>query len=105
MVTKFDGPGLREREKDETRRSLRDAAAELFAERAFPRTTVADVTAAANVSERTLFRYFDSREALLLPDSVDLFAENEEAFRAGPAGEAPWKQGRTQAGGTDFRLD
>ncbi|MFE9687217.1 TetR/AcrR family transcriptional regulator [Streptomyces sp. NPDC006285] len=87
MVTSPDGPGLRERKKDQTRRALREAAAGLFAERGFMHTTVADIAAAANVSERTFFRYFDSKEALLLPDSVELFAQIEEAFRARPTSE------------------
>ncbi|MEU4656118.1 TetR family transcriptional regulator [Streptomyces sp. NPDC023723] len=88
MVTNAAGPGLRERKKDQTRRALRDAAAGLFADHGFLETTVADIAAAANVSERTFFRYFDSKEALLLPDSADLFARIEEAFRQRPADES-----------------
>jgi AcrR family transcriptional regulator len=48
---------------------------------------VSDIVAEANVSERTFFRYFDSKEALLLPDSLELFDRVEEAFRARPADE------------------
>ncbi|MFE6484014.1 TetR/AcrR family transcriptional regulator [Streptomyces sp. NPDC057757] len=87
MVTRPPGPGLRERKKDQTRSMLREAAAGLFAERGFTQTTVADIVAVANVSERTFFRYFDSKEDLLLPDSVELFARIEEAFRERPASE------------------
>ncbi|MCX4919029.1 TetR/AcrR family transcriptional regulator [Streptomyces sp. NBC_00687] len=89
MVTRTTGPGLRERKKDQTRHALRETAAGLFAERGFLQTTVADIAAAANVSERTFFRYFDSKEALLLPDSAELFARIEEAFLARPAHEDP----------------
>lgn len=89
MVTKPAGPGLRERKKDQTRRALRQAAAGLFAERGFMETTVADIAEVANVSERTFFRYFDSKEMLLLPDSIELFAQIEEAFWARPASETP----------------
>ncbi|MFG2310561.1 TetR/AcrR family transcriptional regulator [Streptomyces sp. NPDC048566] len=82
-------PGLRERKKDETRRGLREAAGRLFAEQGFAQTTVADIAAGANVSERTFFRYFDSKEALLLPDGAELYARIEQAFLARPRGEEP----------------
>ena len=82
-------PGLRERKKEQTRRELRDSAARLFAAHGFAGTTIADIAADANVSERTFFRYFDSKESLLLPDSVDLFACIEAELTARPAGEAP----------------
>jgi AcrR family transcriptional regulator len=87
MSTGTEGRGLRERKKDETRRNLREAAAHLFTERGFTQTTIADIVAEANVSERTFFRYFDSKEALLLPDTVELFARIEEAFLARPSDE------------------
>lgn len=81
--------GLRERKKERTRKLLREGAAELFAERGFAGTTVADIAACANVSERTFFRYFDSKEALLLPDSVDLFAYVEAELARRPPHEDP----------------
>jgi AcrR family transcriptional regulator len=83
-------PGLRERKKEETRRLLREGAAHLFKERGFEGTTVADIAAYANVSVRTFFRYFESKEALLLPDSVELFTYVEKALAERPAEEAPW---------------
>ncbi|MEV7725317.1 TetR family transcriptional regulator [Streptomyces sp. NPDC087917] len=82
-------PGLRERKKEQTRQSLRDAGARLFAVHGFMETTVADIAAAANVSERTFFRYFDSKESLLLPDSLELYARIESAFLARPPHETP----------------
>lgn len=84
MATRTPGPGLRERKKDETRRNLREAASRLFRDHGFAQTTVADIAAGANVSERTFFRYFDSKEALLLPDGVELYARIETAFLARP---------------------
>ncbi|MER7983009.1 TetR family transcriptional regulator [Streptomyces sp. NPDC095817] len=89
MSERSERPGLRERKKDETRRGLREAAGRLFAERGFAQTTVADIAAEANVSERTFFRYFENKEALLLPDGVELYARIEEAFLARPRDEAP----------------
>ncbi len=84
-----DEPGLRQRKKEQTRRLLREGAAGLFAAQGFAGTTVADIAACANVSERTFFRYFDSKEALLLPDSVELFAYVESELAARPADEEP----------------
>ncbi|MGW1772746.1 TetR/AcrR family transcriptional regulator [Streptomyces sp. NPDC002104] len=81
--------GLRERKKERTRTLLREGAAALFAEHGFAGTTVADIAACANVSERTFFRYFDSKEALLLPDSVDLFAYVEAELARRPPHEEP----------------
>jgi len=83
------GPGLRERKKAQTRQELRAGAARLFADQGFAGTTVADIAAAANVSERTFFRYFDSKEALLLPDGAELFARIETELAARPPQEEP----------------
>ncbi|MFE9687231.1 TetR/AcrR family transcriptional regulator [Streptomyces sp. NPDC006285] len=89
MSTGTKGRGLRERKKGETRRNLREVAGRLFADRGFSRTTVAHIVTEANVSERTFFRHFDSKEALLLPDGVELFARIAEAFLDRPTDETP----------------
>lgn len=81
--------GLRERKKERTRKLLREGAAALFAEHGFAGTTVADIAACANVSERTFFRYFESKEALLLPDSIDLFEYVEAELARRPPEEDP----------------
>ncbi|MEU1408175.1 TetR family transcriptional regulator [Streptomyces sp. NPDC005728] len=81
--------GLRERKKDQTRQKLRACAARLFAEQGFADTTVADIAACANVSTRTFFRYFDSKEGLLLPDGIELFTAVEHALAQRPSDEPP----------------
>ncbi|MEV5240727.1 TetR family transcriptional regulator [Streptomyces cinnamoneus] len=54
----------RRRDADATRRLLVEAAAELFAERGYDRTTVRAIAARAGVNQALLFRYFGSKTAL-----------------------------------------
>jgi len=57
--------GLRERKKQQTREALRRAAWDLFAERGYEATTLADIADAAGVSTRTIFAYFPSKEDIV----------------------------------------
>ena len=65
--------GLRERKKLRTRANLRTRAFELFHRQGYDETTVAEIAEAADVSQTTFFRYFPSKEALVVEDDVDQF--------------------------------
>ncbi|EOD63499.1 TetR family transcriptional regulator [Amycolatopsis vancoresmycina] len=58
--------GLRERKKRLLRRRLTDTATAMFLERGFDAVRVAEIAAACEVSEKTVFNYFPSKEALVL---------------------------------------
>ena len=81
--------GLRERKKLATREALHEAALRLFAARGYRTTTVADIAAAADVSERTFFRYFRSKEDGALQDVGRLLPQLEVAIQGRPPDEAP----------------
>lgn len=72
-------PGLRERKRAETHARIRSAALILFSERGFETTTLDDIATAANVSRRTLFHYFGSKEDIVLSAKVDVITAIEAA--------------------------
>lgn len=63
--------GLRERKKELTRASIQREALRLIAERGYEATTCELISAAAEVSTATLFRYFATKEDIILQDGYD----------------------------------
>lgn len=82
-------PRLREQKKLRTRRHLMDAALDLFLQHGFDAVSVADVAAAAEVSKPTLFRYFASKEDLVLHRFADHQDEAAHVVRARATGHTP----------------
>src|ERR1700691_2068976 len=61
-----DGGGLRERKKRLLRQQLSDTATRMFMERGFDAVRVIEVAEACGVSDKTVFNYFPTKEALVL---------------------------------------
>jgi AcrR family transcriptional regulator len=81
--------GRRQRKKQRTRDALIEAAMELFAAKGYDRTAVHEITDAVDVSERTFFRYFASKEDLVLSFARDGMTAFAQALAGRPPQEEP----------------
>ncbi len=73
--------GLRERKKQKTRELIATTALALFAQRGYQATTVAEIAETAEVSERTIFAYFPTKEDILFSDHLAFEAGLAETLR------------------------
>lgn len=82
-------PSLRDRKRARVRQALIDAALDLFDRNGYEQTTIADITAAAEVGARTFFNYFASKEDLLFPESDARVRSTLDAIAARDPREGP----------------
>ncbi|SMC89053.1 TetR/AcrR family transcriptional regulator [Kibdelosporangium aridum] len=80
--------GRRERKKQRTRQALIEAAVELFEAKGFQDTTVAEIAEAADVSTRTFFLHFPTKEDVLLANAEWRFDLGVQAIAERKAGES-----------------
>jgi len=95
--------GLRERKKVKTRAAIQHEALRLFRMQGYEETTTEQIAEAAEVSPSTLFRYFPSKEDLVLTDDYDPLII--EACRSQPAELGPIAAVRRGLGAVFERMD
>src|ERR1700754_1588631 len=81
--------GLRARQRLRIERAIQDAATRLFLRSGFDAVGVDEIAAAAEVSKRTLFKYFPSKEDLVIGSCGDHADEAARTVLARPAGTGP----------------
>ncbi len=86
-ICRMTGTGLRERSKARRKAAIIRAAYELFAERGYDATTVADIAEAAEVAPRTVAMYFPAKQDIALSRFSDRVASLSAALRDRQPGE------------------
>ena len=81
--------GLRERKKQQTREALHRAAVRLVAERGLAQSTIEDIAEAADVSPRTFFNYFSTKESAVLGMHSEAAESVARWLHDRPADESP----------------
>src|SRR6266498_2419189 len=89
-LMKRDPLPVRERTRRAVRDELTQLAKELFVEKGYDETTIDDLAAAAGMSKRTFFRYFASKEELVVGKYEVLGEQLAEDLAARPADEPLW---------------
>lgn len=84
-------PGLWERSRRGARAEITDTAMRLFLEQGFDATTIDQIVTEVGISRRSFFRYFGTKEDVVLGNLVELGLSVQAALRARPATEPPWE--------------
>jgi AcrR family transcriptional regulator len=84
-------PGLRERMRATVRKEVVEVALRLFIEQGFDGTTVDQIAGEVGLSRASLFRYFGTKEDMVLQGLEETGRQIAEAFAARPDTERPWE--------------
>jgi AcrR family transcriptional regulator len=68
-------PGLRERWRRDARRTIQERALDLFDEHGFAHVTIEQIAAAAEVSASSVYRFFGTKEGLIVADEFDSLSQ------------------------------
>jgi AcrR family transcriptional regulator len=100
-------PGLRERKRIATRQAIQGAVLRLALDRGLERVTIEDISREADISPRTFFNYFVSKEAAITGDPPALLAGQDlQGFvRGGPTGDLLHDLGELIADAADFAAE
>ena len=84
------GVGLREATRRAVRSQIAAAAVELFIEHGFEQTTVDQIAVAVGMSQRSVFRYFATKEDMVVGELIEEGHRAADALRSRPSSEPPW---------------
>ncbi|GAA1431701.1 TetR family transcriptional regulator [Microlunatus lacustris] len=83
-------PRLWDRSRQAAREEIERTALRLFTEQGFDATTIDQIVAEVGISRRSFFRYFGTKEDIVLGDLVAVGRTLRDALAARPAEEDPW---------------
>ncbi len=83
-------PGARQLARRAMTAQVAEMAIDLFVDRGYEETTIDDICAVAGISRSSFFRYFHSKEDVLLREVADLGESLLAALQARPDDETPW---------------
>src|SRR3954451_25459323 len=89
--TRTRGPGLRELTRRTVRAQIAERAVQLFIAQGFEETTVEQIASEVGMSARSVFRYFDTKEDMVVGSMQEAGDRLAAALADRPAGEGAWQ--------------